>query len=139
MGGSSLASGLATLVVELVIPTSRPAEVITWVPAAEERLRETGLDHGRVLAELVADRLGVPAAPTLVRVRKTEPQMRLPRDARRRNLKGVFMAPAPLPSEVMLIDDVYTTGATASEAGRALKAGGARSVTVLCAARAMSS
>lgn len=131
-----MASGLASLVLD-VAPPDRP-DLITWVPAAPERLREVGLDHGRTLAELVAERLGLPVAPTLVRVRRTEPQMRLPQGARRKNLRGAFLAPEAVPPEVMLIDDVYTTGATAGEAGRALKAGGAVKVTVLCAARAMS-
>jgi competence protein ComFC len=137
LGVSTLASGLTSLVLEIVTPSDLP-DLITWVPAAPERLREVGFDHGRTLAELVAERLSLPAAPTLVRVRKTEPQMRLPRAARRKNLKGAFLAPETVPREVMLIDDVYTTGATAGEAGRALKAGGAKKVTVLCAARAMS-
>lgn len=138
MGLSSLGSALASLIVELVNPSERPADLITWVPASEDRLRETGFDHGKRLAELVARQLGLPARSTLIRVRPTEPQMRLPQAARRKNLVGAFMAPSPLPPEVMLIDDVFTTGATAGEAGRALKAAGAKRVTVLCAARAMS-
>jgi ComF family protein len=138
MGMSSLGNALASLIVELVDPSERPADLITWVPAADDRLRETGLDHGKLLAELVARQLGVLAQPTLKRVRATEPQMRLPQAARRRNLVGAFRASWPPPPDVMLIDDVFTTGATAGEAGRALKAAGVQRVTVFCAARAMS-
>jgi competence protein ComFC len=138
LGVRSLGTALASLVVELANRSQHPADLITWIPAAQDRLRDTGLDHGRLLAQAVAGQLGIPAKATLIRVRQTEPQMRLPPAARRKNLVGAFMAGAPSPPQVMLVDDVFTTGATASEAGRALRAAGAERVTVLCAARAMS-
>jgi predicted amidophosphoribosyltransferase len=111
------------------------ARAVTWVPPDVSRVRETGNDHGRVLAELVAGSLGRPAVPLLARVRHTAPQMRLDPAERRTNLAGAFRASLCPPAEVLVVDDVFTTGSTASEAARALKNAGARRVIVLSAAR----
>ena len=146
-GERSLAEALGALVVELVrgpcgmelglSPAAPRPFVATWVPTTAGRLRDRGYDHGRLLAECVARALGWPAAPLLARVRDTPAQARLETHARRRNLEGAFAAAGPLPPQVVVIDDVYTTGATASEAARALKAGGAERVVVLGLARAV--
>jgi predicted amidophosphoribosyltransferase len=111
--------------------------VATWVPATAGRLRDRGFDHGRLLAEGVARALGWPVEPLLERVRDAPAQVTLERQARRRNLEGAFAAAGPVPALVVVVDDVYTTGATASEAARALKAGGAEWVAVLGVARAL--
>jgi competence protein ComFC len=146
-GERSLAEALGALVVELVrgpcgaelglSAGARGPFVATWVPTTAGRLRDRGYDHGRLLAESVARALGWPAAPLLARVRDTPAQARLETQARRRNLEGALLAAAPMPPEVVVIDDVYTTGATASEAARALKAAGAQRVVVLGLARAI--
>jgi predicted amidophosphoribosyltransferase len=56
---------------------------------------------------------------------------------RRRNVRGAFEAGRSPPAAVCLVDDVYTTGATANEAARALRRAGARSVDVVCLTRAL--
>ncbi len=75
----------------------------------------------------------------LVRARETRPQVGLEPGVRRKNVEGAFECLGVPPPKVLVIDDVFTTGATASEAARALKAAGARHVTVLCLARALPS
>jgi ComF family protein len=149
-GERSLAGALAALVVELVRgpaedglvrtgagPSGVEEVVATWVPGAQGRLRERGFDHGRLLAEGVAGALGWRAVPLLERVRDVPAQVTLERRTRRRNVEGAFAAVAVVPARVVVVDDVYTTGATASEAARALKAGGAERVVVLGVARAL--
>ncbi len=133
-GCRSLGRPLAGLIAEQLHWASG-ATAVTWVPPSPERVRSSGTDHGKVLAELVAGSLGRPAVPMLARVRKTAPQMKLDPAARRTNLAGAFRATLCPPAEVLVVDDVFTTGSTASEAGRALKAAGARRVIVLSAAR----
>ena len=64
-------------------------------------------------------------------------QVSLPRDRRRANTRGSFVASGEVPARVVLVDDVYTTGATASAAATALRAGGAASVDVVTFARAV--
>lgn len=133
----ALADALGLLLAE-VAATFDPRPC-TWVPSGQRRLRERGFDHARLLAEACAGRLGLPISPLLIRACQTRPQVGLEPDVRRTNVKGAFACPCVPPSRVLVIDDVFTTGATASEAARALKAAGADHVRVLCLARAFPS
>jgi predicted amidophosphoribosyltransferase len=75
----------------------------------------------------------------LRRVKKTESQFTLSARGRRRNLLGAFTVPDAAPvigREVLLIDDIYTTGATARACASALRSAGARRVWVATLARA---
>lgn len=137
LGCGGLGEALAKLIVE-VADELVPPHAITWVPPSQARLKHTGVDHGRRLAEAVGSKLGLPPIPLLIRVREAPPQTRLDPATRRRNLKGAFVSQLKPPESVLVVDDVFTTGATAAEASRALKAGGTRRVTVACAARAVS-
>ncbi|MGH2731505.1 MAG: ComF family protein [Actinomycetota bacterium] len=119
------------------VAASLEPQPVTWVPSGQRRLRERGFDHARLLAETCASRLQLPVGPMLVRAREAPPQVGLEPRVRRENLKGVLRCLTPAPSAMLVIDDVFTTGATASEAARALKAAGAERVTVLCLARAL--
>lgn len=110
---------------------------ITWVPADPGRLHERGFDHGRVLAEAVAALAGLRVASLLERVRSTPPQVELALGPRVRNQEGALRACLPPPPKVTLVDDVFTTGSTVSEAARALKAAGAGRVRAICIARTL--
>ena len=111
--------------------------VVTWVAMPESRRRDRMIDHGRLLAEAVAEELSLPCRPLLVR-RKTHDrnQARLGREARRKNLRAAFLPAAEMDFPVLLVDDVLTTGTTARRCAEALRAGGASSVTVLTMTRA---
>ncbi|HEX2149467.1 MAG TPA: hypothetical protein VHI31_04750 [Actinomycetota bacterium] len=133
-GCSSLGEPLARLVGEIAA-CAGGAGAVTWVTPGAEGLRRTGTDHGRVLAEMVAGALDRPAVRMVERVRRTQPQMKLDPAARRTNLEGAFRATLCPPGEVLVVDDVFTTGSTASEVARALKKAGAEHVVVLSVAR----
>jgi len=79
-------------------------------------------------------------ADLLRRVRWTAPQTGLGRRERQNNIKGAFSLPNGVPVEncsILLVDDVYTTGATVTECARVLLTGGADRVDVLTLARAI--
>ncbi|MCA3013594.1 MAG: ComF family protein [Myxococcaceae bacterium] len=108
------------------------------LPLHTGRFRERGYDQatllavelGRVLKRDVRD-------GWLERARATERQVGLSEDARDANVRGAFTASAEVRGhEVVLVDDVYTTGSTASEASRVGLAAGASRVFVLTLARA---
>ena len=105
------------------------------IPTAAHWLRRFGRggDHARRLACIVAGALDVPVGDELVRVRHTPPQAHLSRTQRIDNMRGAFAVRRTRTitgANVLLIDDVTTTGATANEAAKALLTGGALRVTL---------
>lgn len=103
---------------------------IVPVPCTPQALRRRGFDHVGLVAEELAGRLGLPRLAAL-RTRKSADQRELSAEARRRNKRGSFSACADVAGmRVLLLDDVMTTGATASAAADALLACGAQSVRV---------
>jgi ComF family protein len=116
-------------------------DILTWVPTGWLRRFTRGYDHVALLAKAVGEELGVTPVKTMRKVRQTKPQSRL-KDvaARRANILGAYKAtnPALLKGKrILLLDDIITTGATASECARVLLTAGAKEVS--CAAVAAAS
>jgi predicted amidophosphoribosyltransferase len=108
------------------------------VPVAlhPNRLRRRGYNQSEWLAEGMACDLGLPVGRWLVRTRDTRPQVGLSGAERLENVHGAFVgSPEAGGKRILLVDDVATTGATAKDAARALKAAGAISVGLLTFAR----
>ena len=115
------------------------ADAVTWVPLSPARRAARGYDQARALARVTATALGVPALPLLVRTIDTPPQTSRSGAERRRSMRDAFRSTGRDPPErVLLVDDVLTTGATAAECSRVLRAAGAREIGLLTAARATS-
>lgn len=137
-----LAGTLADLLADAAGPRilERGPTVVCAVPLHWRRRMTRGYDQSIRLAERLAQRLGLPCEPRLLRRRRaTATQHWLPASARRANVRGAFAArPALLRSapHVLLVDDVMTTGATIQQAARALRDAGASRVTVAVLARA---
>lgn len=124
--------------------SARPwPQAVIPLPLHRRRLRQRGYDQALELARPLARALALPLRTDLLqRVRETAPQSRLDAPARRKNLRGAFMAtsasakPAPEPlSHVALIDDVMTTGATLHAAAAALRRAGIERVDAWVCAR----
>ena len=113
------------------------ADVLTPIPLHPARLRQRGYDQARLLAGGAARRFRLPVVTLLERVRHTGQQVGRDRAARERNVEGAFRAEGDVSGlRVCLIDDVLTTGATASAAAAALLRAGAARVEVRTLARA---
>ena len=110
-------------------------EAVTAVPADHDRTLRRGHHPAASLADELATRWDLPIARLLERARPAARQRGLAVDERRRNLRGAFGAREPSPRRVLLVDDVYTTGATAAETASALRKAGARHVEVVTFAR----
>lgn len=112
--------------------------IITAVPSQPSRRAKRGFDHAFLLASEVGKRLGVEACPLLKKSRNTSAMYGLSPERRRANVRGsiTFIGdPDKIKGkDILLIDDILTTGSTASECARVLKTAGAKSVTVLVAA-----
>lgn len=113
-------------------------EIIVPVPTDRRRLRKRGYNQAALLARHIADILGMEMTEALVRVDERRPQTGLSARERRENLIGCMVSgDAVNGKRVLLVDDVYTTGATLSEAARALYSAGAKRVSAFTAARAL--
>jgi predicted amidophosphoribosyltransferase len=135
-GGLDLADVAARVIEERRVPPE--VDCLCPVPASPARARRRGMDGPGALARALALRWELPLRPDLLRRRRDAPAQRgLDQRARRVNLRGAFEAAGEAPARVALIDDVYTTGATADACARALRAGGAAHVDVLAFARAL--
>jgi ComF family protein len=113
-------------------------ELLIAVPLHRRRLQMRTYNHALLLARELGRLWRIPSpARMLRRIRPTAPQQGLPADLRRRNLKGAFALQHRLHGErVLLVDDVFTTGATVRECAATLLAGGAGQVGVAVLARA---
>lgn len=113
--------------------------VVTPVPLHPSRLRARGYNQSALLARHLARALGRPFAPHVVRrVRDTPSQTTASAQARSANVAGAFVVHHPAAvrgRRVLLVDDVWTSGATARAVAAALRAAGARSVDVVTFAR----
>jgi predicted amidophosphoribosyltransferase len=119
-----LGSALAGAVALLAPP---PGTVLVPVPSSRAAVRARGHDHARRLAREAGRRTGLRARPLLVPGRVIADQAGLGTRARSANLAGALVARRRLdPLVVVLVDDIVTTGATLSEATRALRVAGAR-------------
>jgi ComF family protein len=127
---------LAGILAELAQQAESGMQLLLPVPMRAQRLRERGFNQAAELARCLSLRLAIPwAADRLFRIRGGDQQQALKRGQRRRNVSGAFACNGVLPARVALIDDVMTTGATAEEASRMLKAAGAERVEVWTVAR----
>jgi competence protein ComFC len=117
----------------------RQFDVIVPVPLHPTRQRERGFNQARLLAELLSARISVPCKLVLERIRYTTTQTALDRAERMENLHNAFRLRKNADVRglnVLLIDDVLTTGSTLSECARVLKRAGANCVYAATAARA---
>ena len=123
-------SSLAAAMARLVEPEQ--VDVITWVPTSSQRRRRRGFDHAELLARAVARAVRRPCQ-SLLRRRPGPPQTGRSLAERRRGPS--FDVRCPPPARVLIVDDVVTSGATATAAASALRAAGAREVRAVVAAR----
>jgi len=130
-----LAVWAAGIVVESL---SRPdCTLLTYVPGDRDRRLQRGHHAAERLALELADAWDVPVDALLARRPGAHRQRGLSQQARRRNVAGAFLVQRGSPARVVLVDDVYTTGATANAAASALRRAGARRVEVVTFARAI--
>lgn len=120
---------------------NRNATLVVPVPLHRTRLFSRRFNQSQLIGTALAKKLNLPLDPfSLVKHRRTPSQAGLKRKGRMRNVKGVFSVPKQRAEyikaqQVLLVDDVLTTGATADACAKALKRAGAASVGVVTFAR----
>ncbi|HUL31202.1 MAG TPA: ComF family protein [Thermodesulfobacteriota bacterium] len=116
-------------------------DLLIPVPLHPRRLRERGFNQSLLLATELSRRAGIPSSHGILKKKRaTLPQVNLSGEEREKGLKGTFQVVEEkklLGKSVLLLDDVYTTGATVNECSKALLSGGAERVDVLTLAHAI--
>jgi predicted amidophosphoribosyltransferase len=122
-----------------LIPDTDPPTVVP-VPVHPWKYFRRGFNLPALIASRLSRHIGFPFDPlALSRTRERIPQARLPGSLRHENVEGAFRVPRgrEVSPAILLLDDVYTSGATAEACALALKSAGADSIVVVTVARAV--
>jgi ComF family protein len=105
------------------------------VPLSTRRKRWRGFNQATEIAKTVSVRNGLEYRDCLKKIRHTKAQAKLSEQARLLNLENCFVLKENAPDEIILIDDVITTGATLNECARVLRVAGAKKITIATVAK----
>ena len=140
LNGEGLAVALGRLLGQMLAQTDCPCEAVVPVPLHWLRYWQRGYNQAQAIAEGIAQVIGEPLLPHLLRRRRyTSSQLGQSFARRQENLRDAFALgwrTSRLPSSVLLVDDVMTTGSTLREAARVLRSAGVRQIHVAVLARA---
>ncbi len=135
-GKKYMAHTLGAMMSDTFISRGMKGEIVVFVPMTEDEENKRGFNQSELLALDVGRRLDLPVLPALAKIRSTSEQKELGGKERAKNIEGVFVLKQPEVKDriILLIDDVFTTGATANECAKVLLKGKAKEVYVLTAA-----
>jgi len=143
-GKVSLARTLSGLIVDFLRNNDTllaGIDRIAFVPMESARLRSRGFNQSRMLAMDISKRYGMPVSDYLDKKKQTRHQNELSRDDRLVNLNGAFRVKDKVDrltdKNILILDDVMTTGATLNECAKALLSSGAKEVRCLTLARGL--
>lgn len=136
-GERRMAAELGGLLAQALRPWDGWGQCVVAIPASRAAIARRGFDHADALAAVLARDLGIPQAHALSHARARD-QRGLTRIERRANVASALVAvpEALLGGQVLLVDDVFTTGATLDAAAGVLMAAGAHEVRAAVLARA---
>lgn len=136
-GGQVLAEPLARALAQR-FNTTLTADIIVPVPLHASRQRERGFNQAELLARVLGQRLRIPVERAVKRIRRTTPQVTLNEAQRKRNVVDAFAPASSLEITAkrgIIVDDVFTTGATIAEVARVLHAAGMKQITAVTVAK----
>lgn len=134
-GAIALADAMAAQIVANAPPAVLEDRTLVPVPLHPRRLRSRGYNQAAAIADAVGDRAGLPVLPCLSRSGPSITQVGRDRAERRAGPAGGVHVDGEVPEQVLLVDDVVTTGATLRACRDALVAAGTREVMAVCFAR----
>lgn len=110
---------------------------IAYVPMFKKKENARGFNQSEIIAKELGKKLNFPTIRILEKTKDTRDQASLKKEERKENIKGCFKVLENLAPKIILVDDVFTTGATISECCRVLKNNGAEIVWGFTLARAI--
>ncbi len=133
-------SGYLRVVEKLMVPMMREVltgdfDVVVPVPLHRSRLWRRGFNQAELMARGLSEKIKTPVSDRLEAVRRTRDQLELSAAGRRANVEGAFRMRGAVRGRALLVDDVFTTGATLSACAGALRRAGAGEVHALSLCR----
>ncbi|MDY3903033.1 ComF family protein [Peptoniphilus sp.] len=124
---------ISEIMIEKLLEKNLSSEVLTYVPMYKYKERERGYNQSKILAEDIAKKLDLKCEDVFEKAIDTKFQVGLKKHEREENLKDSFKV-IKIPEEIIIVDDVITTGATIRELTKIARASGVKKVTALIAA-----
>ena len=127
----SYADGYGRMLGMKILEDLEQPDLLTWIPVSARRKRRRGYDQVELIARAVSRETGIPCSRLLRKIRDNRAQSSLEKaEQRRANVLGAYRAAEGVAGKkILLLDDILTTGATASECARVLLTAGAKEVT----------
>lgn len=129
---------LGEFLCEIIEDNDLKFNIILYVPLSKKSMKKRGFNQCEILAKKVSEKYNIPISKSLVKVRETKEQKILSREDRKNNIIDAFdviNSKDIADKNIILIDDVITTGVTALECEKILKEYGARKVNILTVAK----
>lgn len=134
-GQKDLCCQLSTYLAGMIVAYNLDFDLVSFVPMTAKAIKKRGFNQSKLLAEFMCDILEIDVCKELLaKVKDTEPQEKLRREERMKNMEGAFKVvdkELVAGKKILLIDDVKTTGATLSQCSKMLKLAGATEVDIL--------
>ncbi len=118
-----LAEYIAEKMCHCYVQSQLSVDIVTFAPVHKNRLKQRGFDQSELIATHLGAFLGLPVASLLVRTKDTKPQFNLGREDRLQNMEDAFSLRNDMDitgKTILLIDDIYTTGATLQACAKCL-------------------
>jgi len=111
-------------------------DIISYVPLHKNKMKKRGYNQSELMAKYLEKKLNIPCEKLIERLVDTKAQNQLKRDDRAENLKNTFLAVKKLENKnILIVDDVYTTGTTLNECSKSLLKVGVKNIYGLTLAR----
>ena len=130
-GDKYLYEPLAFLMEHKIKSSGWNIDLLAFVPITERVLKKRGYNQSGLIADYLSKRLNIPCHNAFIKIKESDFQKHITARQRRKNVKGVFLLKDKenvKGKDVLIIDDIITTGSTLSECARVFKSGGAKSV-----------
>lgn len=123
---------------ELIEEKGLMFDSIVYVPLSKKSMKKRGFNQCEILSKRISDKYNIPISKSLIKVIETKEQKTLSREDRKKNIINAFSITNNndiLNKNIILIDDVVTTGVTTLECEKILKNNGAKTVTIITVAK----
>ena len=133
---TSFAESYAKLIADMNI-CDKEADFITYVPLTKKKQRDRGYNQSELIAQKISLYTDIPVKEALIKIKDNSLQHTLRKEERRKNVKDVYKVNIDVKGKnIILVDDIVTTGATMEECASLLYKAGALCVSGICAADA---